>query len=283
MQTYLLSVNTTLLNLANVKRAEFRIKRAIVADSFIIVPDFKKIVTVTSQSFTVELLRNTPGSIYEVIMYDDKSQVLGAFFDMPEQDSSLADLFLSTSYPPTDAGQLLTFLALLDTPNAYNGHAGKVVAVKQDESGLEFIECSCGDPEPSCDPNGMPVTNANNLMLEPDTYNMYFEYGPLNEFLSFEVDSPTYLQDFFGNVFNYLKNQYEVPIVFSEGGVGSFQWKPVIDGYRLEGTAVINTPVDFHLGWTGILNDVLPHEVFADGINFHACGTTEFPAIILEA
>lgn len=149
MQTYLLSVDTALLNLANVKRAEFRIKRAIVADSFIIVPDFKKIVTVTSQSFTVELLRNTPGSIYEVIMYDDKSQVLGAFFVMPEDAANLHELVLNTSYPLAGAGGCdCTFVDLIGSPGQYAGNGGKVIAVRSDETGLEYIECSCGGSTP---------------------------------------------------------------------------------------------------------------------------------------
>ena len=33
-----------------------------------------------------------------------------------------------------------TFIELTDTPSTYTGNAGKVVAVKADESGLEFVE-----------------------------------------------------------------------------------------------------------------------------------------------
>lgn len=179
MQTYLLSVDTALLNLANVKRAEFRIKRAIVADSFIIVPDFKKIVTVTSQSFTVELLRNTPGSIYEVIMYDDKSQVLGAFFDMPEDAANLHELELNTSYPIAGAGGCCAFVDLIGSPGQFAGNGGKVLAVKQNETGLEYIECNCNCDcgEGGCQTSAPHTISFDNTIFAVDsdkTYKLYF-------------------------------------------------------------------------------------------------------------
>lgn len=177
MQTYLLSVDTALLNLANVKRAEFRIKRAIVADSFIIVPDFKKIVTVTSQSFTVELLRNTPGSIYEVIMYDDKSQVLGAFFDMPEDAANLHELVLNTSYPLAGTGGCnCTFVDLIGSPGQYAGNGGKVIAVRSDETGLEYIECNCNCDEGGCQTSAPRTLDFENTIYSVDSDNEYRLY-----------------------------------------------------------------------------------------------------------
>lgn len=38
----------------------------------------------------------------------------------------------------------LSFLDLTDTPGSYASHAGKVLSVKQDESGLEFIDAPSG-------------------------------------------------------------------------------------------------------------------------------------------
>jgi hypothetical protein len=39
---------------------------------------------------------------------------------------------------------VLEFIELLDTPKSYAGHAGKMVVVKADESGLEFVDVPSG-------------------------------------------------------------------------------------------------------------------------------------------
>ena len=56
---------------------------------------------------------------------------------MPESAANLDELLLSTSYPLSNLA--LTFLALLDTPDSYQGFARYFVAVKPDETGLEFV------------------------------------------------------------------------------------------------------------------------------------------------
>ncbi len=50
---------------------------------------------------------------------------------------------------PTGSGGVDTFLELLDTPNTYLNQAGKVVVVKSDESGLEFIANSSSGWRPT--------------------------------------------------------------------------------------------------------------------------------------
>lgn len=61
------------------------------------------------------------------------------------------------------------FIELKDTPNVYEGNAGKVVAVKRDESGLEFIEASTGRGTIG---HYEPLTNGNpddpQLLFTPD-------------------------------------------------------------------------------------------------------------------
>lgn len=43
---------------------------------------------------------------------------------------------VSALYPGKDAS---SFITMIDTPDSYSGHAGKLVRVKSDESGLEYV------------------------------------------------------------------------------------------------------------------------------------------------
>ena len=141
MPTFKLKVSPVALNLGQtVLSAVFSIKRASVVDSFVIVPDLKHgVVVVDNEDFEVNLLPNTPGSVYEVVLFGARTELMRAFFIMPENDVFLHELNLLTAYPEMNP-VFATFLQLNDTPNSYVGHAGKLVAVKQDETGLEFIE-----------------------------------------------------------------------------------------------------------------------------------------------
>jgi hypothetical protein len=81
------------------------------------------------------------------------AQINGIFFQtdgsikisLSNGDEFVTDSLDTRYYTKEEIDELLSelsssFLELSDTPNSYNGEAGKLISVKQDESGLEFIE-----------------------------------------------------------------------------------------------------------------------------------------------
>ena len=144
---FTLAVDLNALGLAGlVKRITIELKRATVADSFVIVPDFKRSVEVSTATVNVLLLPNTAGSVYEITLHGGTGVLFGAYFIMPQAHANLIDLNLLTAYPEANpSGGATTFLALLDAPETYANQKGKVVVVKENESGLEFGEGGSGE------------------------------------------------------------------------------------------------------------------------------------------
>ncbi len=143
---FTLAVDLNALGLAGlVRRITIELKRATVADSFVIVPDFKRSIEVSTATVNVLLLPNTAGSVYEITLHGGTGVLFGAYFIMPQANANLIDLNLLTAYPEADAGSATTFLELLDAPKTYANQKGKVVIVKENESGLEFGEGGSGE------------------------------------------------------------------------------------------------------------------------------------------
>jgi hypothetical protein len=64
-------------------------------------------------------------------------------------------------YTESEIDGMLNFLGLSDTPAAYTGEGGKIVAVNADVSGLEFVTAPPAE-------NGIPTGGANNQLLAKD-------------------------------------------------------------------------------------------------------------------
>jgi hypothetical protein len=64
-------------------------------------------------------------------------------------------------YTEDEVDGLLNFVGLSDTPAAYTGEGGKIVAVKADVSGLEFVAAPPAT-------NGIPTGGTNNQLLAKD-------------------------------------------------------------------------------------------------------------------
>jgi hypothetical protein len=129
--------------------AEIYMRRAYQVDTFVTAVDFKhKVLNIENQAFDLQLLPNTWGTYYELVLFGKMyEQLHRLFFIMPDHDSDLENLdFLTSSYQPINA-IATSFIQLADTPNSYAGHAGKSVSVKADGSGLEFIVCVCDDDD----------------------------------------------------------------------------------------------------------------------------------------
>lgn len=131
-----------------IRKALIALERSYLNDTFITIPNFKQeILEIENNQFSIQLLKNTYGSFYRLVLLGDMdTELLNCFIIMPDQDCNLQDLSLLTAYPEIEISITATsFLQLSDVPKSYIGQAGKVLAVKQDGSGLEFIECTCND------------------------------------------------------------------------------------------------------------------------------------------
>lgn len=97
---YNLTINTPSIGISStVSRCEIFLRRATVFDSFVIVPDLKVTVPITSGDGSVKLLPNTSGSVYEAVFYNQYGQRdLYCYFIMPNHDVALVDLELMTSW-----------------------------------------------------------------------------------------------------------------------------------------------------------------------------------------
>lgn len=99
---FTLAVDLNALGLAGlVRRITIELKRATVADSFVIVPDFKRSIEVSTATVNVLLLPNTAGSVYEITLHGGTGVLFGAYFIMPQANANLIDLNLLTAYPET--------------------------------------------------------------------------------------------------------------------------------------------------------------------------------------
>jgi hypothetical protein len=67
---------------------------------------------------------------------------------------------------PTGATE---FLELTDTPKTYAGHAGKMVVVNADETGLEFIDVPSGGDLPSTGNSRITVTGDSRVTTTGDS------------------------------------------------------------------------------------------------------------------
>jgi hypothetical protein len=193
-RVYILTIVGSELNLtADFVRAEINNRRSYLNDSFITIPELSiKQLGIIDSTLEVRLLPNDYGSFYEIALFDiNDNELLRCFFIMPDADSNLHELRLLTAYPEVTS-IATSFLALSDTPNSYLGQAGKMVAVKADESGLEFIEGCTGEPpieiplgcEGSVDhitvgvitDGGLIEVYLNDVLLEVET-NFFFRIG----------------------------------------------------------------------------------------------------------
>lgn len=69
------------------------------------------------------------------------SNEITLIYDAPESDAVITATYESTACDAGGgSGGSEYFTELLDTPGSYSTHGGKIVAVKQNETGLEFIE-----------------------------------------------------------------------------------------------------------------------------------------------
>lgn len=78
------------------------------------------------------------------------------------------------------AADFFTFLALEDTPDSYSGQANKIVAVKNDESGLEFISSAGAPVNASYVTLGTNATLTNERVLSAGSGISLIDNGPGN-------------------------------------------------------------------------------------------------------
>ncbi len=165
-RNYKLSVDANLLNLSSpIFRAEIRNRRSNLIDSFIQIPEIKLTINeIVDSLFEIMLIDNAYGSFYEIVLFSEREmELLRCFFIMPSNDCYLHELRLLTAYPEVTS-TATSFLKLSDTPNSYAGKAGKTVAVREDESGLEFIDSCEIDPKPPEPQPEISCANATSLM-----------------------------------------------------------------------------------------------------------------------
>ena len=82
------------------------LRRATVADSFVIIPEnFRINVVLGGGVGQAELLPSTYGSIYDCTLLDaSKTKLAHFFFEMPDEDSDLSDLIKLTAWPASSGG-----------------------------------------------------------------------------------------------------------------------------------------------------------------------------------
>ena len=99
------------------------------------------VVPISAGEFSLSLMAPC---IYEFII-EDLYEASTWTFEATLSDDSAADISLAALY---QAGSveiddtmsiITTFLELLDTPNSFEGHAGKTLVVNATEDGIEFI------------------------------------------------------------------------------------------------------------------------------------------------
>lgn len=96
--------------------------------------------TIAAGLFTITLA--APGN-YDFTVVDPTGSTLWSFQapldDDVGTDISLAELFLSQGESIDITTVIAQFVALLDTPSSYSGHAGKTLKVNSAEDGIEFV------------------------------------------------------------------------------------------------------------------------------------------------
>lgn len=93
--------------------------------------------------------------------------------------------------------------------------------------------------------------------------------------LQFPIITPTLLFDFFEQVFLYLKDNYNIPIVFGVGN-GAYRWKKTIYSCLLEPSSGDGTrSFSFTLEYKGTLNS-LTRNFLGDAKDITACGYSDF-------
>lgn len=99
------------------------------------------VVPISAGLFTLDLIAPCT---YEFII-EDMYEASTWTFEATLSDDSAADISLATLYQTGRAeiddsmSIISTFLELLDTPNSFEGHAGKALVVNATEDGIEFI------------------------------------------------------------------------------------------------------------------------------------------------
>ena len=114
---YTLHIDPVALGIPSAASCEIALRRATVADSFVIVPQFKK--RITALPADVPMLTNDPGSIYEISILDSSGKAAaGMFFDMPDHNANLADLDLLSAWPAEETSYVLELVASTNAPDA---------------------------------------------------------------------------------------------------------------------------------------------------------------------
>ena len=121
----------------------------------------------TVKKQTDRILRQRALNRTEGVVVSGVSSGTGA--PAPVVNSPAADLTAHKSsadhdgryYTEDEVDGLLNFVGLSDTPAAYTGEGGKIVAVKADVSGLEFVAAPAAT-------NGIPTGGTNNQLLAKD-------------------------------------------------------------------------------------------------------------------
>ncbi len=113
---YTLHIDPVALGIPSAASCEITLRRATVADSFVIVPQFKK--RITTLPADVPMLTNDPGSIYEISILDSSGKAAaGVFFDMPDHNANLADLDLLSAWPAEETSYALELVAGTNAPD----------------------------------------------------------------------------------------------------------------------------------------------------------------------
>lgn len=109
-------------------------------DSFVLTTDFtsEKELCIDDKIYAFPLPKNQDGTIYEISLLDDCSDLFKVYFNMPEQDVFLHELDLMTQYPPSKSIYRNKFTELDDTPTAINEEVKNNVLYANNGK-LEFI------------------------------------------------------------------------------------------------------------------------------------------------
>lgn len=112
-----------------------------VVDANVFISPEEVVVNIADGSFTLTLVAPC---IYQFIVEDQYEESMWSFQATLSDDSS-ADISIAALYyagrieMADDITPITTWLELLDTPDSYEGHAGKTLVVNVTEDGIEFV------------------------------------------------------------------------------------------------------------------------------------------------
>lgn len=112
---YTLHIDPVSLGIPGATSCEIALLRATVADSFVIVPGFKK--RIASLPADCKMIPNDPGSIYEITFFKQGKAESSAFFEMPDHDADIADVDLLSAWPTNETSYALELVAGTNAPD----------------------------------------------------------------------------------------------------------------------------------------------------------------------